>query len=120
MDQLRTAQDGSGRARTSSGRLRTSADELRTALGSKGMAYPKNVNEAKLMVMNIEAQTFGHRHVPLHWLPKELRELQEKKLGIVPADTAKSKGKEKKKPAFAFGMAKQAADLLTGASAGVQ
>ena len=97
------------------------ADSLKSVLQKENMPY-QNVNQAKLACMNREAESFGYPHVPLAWLPKDLRELQEAKLGITPGTSAAggTKAKPKKKPcAFAFGAAKQAANILVGASAAI-
>ena len=88
-------------------------------LQQKDVAY-LNKNQAQLEAMNIEAASFGYEHVPLSWLPKELHELQCRKLGREPdaAAAAADKGKGKAKPVFAWGKAKEAADILTGFSSG--
>ena len=96
------------------------AQALKVLLTQKNIRY-QTVDQAKLEVMNITAQDFGHAHVPLNWLPAALKALQMDKLGIAPdAAAAQPKGKGKK-PArvFAWGTHKAAADLLVSRSAAI-
>ena len=93
------------------------ASELKRLVASKDEPY-KGVNEAKLFCMTVECASFGLQQVPWAWLPKDLADVQRKKLGIETAPAA-SKGKAKKKAVFAFGKAKEATNLLVERSAGI-